>query len=218
MQNKNNNEEKKCWSKKSEKSKKPIRCGVIVPKQCVSAIIGRSGSVIKEIQTKTNTYIKIEKNKDLESQHVTITVQGDEMEYIMLAKCLINEKVENHKKIKTCKMIFLSNSQHAQISREAEYLQRVSGAKLSFISNLRKGMILFYNLCLVFLTNSLYYNLLHMLGDIKEQKLLIKGTTEEIEKATSEIEKIYLKKEDSNKTNYDNLDTSMSSMQINKLL
>lgn len=143
MQNKNDNEESKYWSKKSGKvvTRKPAKLEITVPKQCVSAIIGRSGSMIKDIQARTNTHVNIEKNTNLESQHVNIIIQGDEIECIMLAKCLINEKVENHKKIKTCKVMFLSNGQHAQISCKAECIQKASGAKLSFLSNSYKGML-----------------------------------------------------------------------------
>lgn len=54
-----------------------------------------------------------------------------------------------------------------------------------------------------------------MLGGKKEHKLLIKGTTEEIEKAISEIEKTYLKEDEDDKTIYDDPDTLMSSMQNN---
>lgn len=135
----------KYCSKKSKNaitSRKNSKLEITVPKQCIAAIIGKSGSEIKNIQAKTGTRIVVEKNKDLDCPYVKLMICGDEIECVMLAKCLIDEKVEIQQNIETRKMICLSNSQYDQLSREAEYIEKLSGAKLKFLNNHRKDISL----------------------------------------------------------------------------
>lgn len=127
-----------------------------VPKQFASAIIGRGGSVIRDIESKTGTHINMNTN-DIESPDTICIIRGNEMEGIRLAESMIKNILDNQPIIETYELFVpLEACGNFGILRRngniVQQIQRSSGAKLIIENNAHKteGMyyfnIFFYNL------------------------------------------------------------------------
>lgn len=131
------------------------RCTTVqykVPKQFAAAIIGRGGSVIKDIQDKTGTHITMNKD-DIESPDRICFIRGNEMEGIRLAESMIKNIIDNQPVIEIYELFVPYETCKKALRRNTvQQIQRSSGAKLIIESVADKSEsvchfnIFFYNL------------------------------------------------------------------------
>ena len=109
------------------------RCTTVqykVPKQFAAAIIGRGGSVIKDIQDKTGTHITMNKD-DIESPDRICFIRGNEMEGIRLAESMIKNIIDNQPVIEIYELFVPYETCKKALRRNTvQQIQRSSGAKL----------------------------------------------------------------------------------------
>lgn len=109
------------------------RCTTVqykVPKQFAAAIIGRGGSVIKDIQDKTGTHITMNKD-DIESPDRICFIRGNEMEGIRLAESMIKNIIDNQPVIEIYELFVPYEACRKVLKRNTvQQIQRSSGAKL----------------------------------------------------------------------------------------
>lgn len=113
------------------------RCTTVhykIPKQFASAVIGRGGSVIQNIQDKTGTHISMNSN-DIESSDRLCIIRGNEMEGIRLAESMIKNIIDNQPVIETYELFVPHEAcGNFGILRRTgdtvQQIQRSSGAKL----------------------------------------------------------------------------------------
>ncbi|XP_072767811.1 tudor and KH domain-containing protein homolog isoform X2 [Anoplolepis gracilipes] len=122
------------------------RCTTVeckVPKQYVSAIIGKGGSMIKNIQDKTGTHITMTDN-DIESSDRFCIIRGNEMEGIRLAESMIKNIIDNQPVIETYEMFvpYEVGGNFGILKKNGTTvleIQRSSGTKLIVESNIYKS-------------------------------------------------------------------------------
>lgn len=117
------------------------RCTTVqykVPKQFASAIIGRGGSVIRDIESKTGTHINMNTN-DIESPYAICIIRGNEMEGIRLAESIIKNILDNQPIIETYELFVpLEACGNLKRNGNIQQIQRSSGAKLIIENNVHK--------------------------------------------------------------------------------
>lgn len=138
-----------------------------VPKQYVSAVIGRGGSVIKSIQEKTSTHINMSKDDDIDSPYRFCIIQGKEIEDIRLAESMIKYIIDNQPIIETYELFVPYEAFGIMLKRNAnivQQIQRSSGAKLVLENGVLKSEAGW------------------------KKRIIIKGTAEQIASAVTQIE------------------------------
>lgn len=123
-----NNDNKKSRKIVTSKSQ-TVQCKI--PKQFVSAVIGRGGSVVNDIRDKTGTNIKM--NDDIESPDCICIIRGKDMESIRLAESMIKNIIDNQPVIETYEL-FVSYEAYWKIFNKnvVQMIQRTTGAKIIF--------------------------------------------------------------------------------------
>ncbi|XP_029163809.1 tudor and KH domain-containing protein homolog [Nylanderia fulva] len=137
-----------------------------VPKQYAAAVIGRGGSVIKDIQDKTGTHIHMNKD-DIDSPYRLCIIQGKEMEDIRLAESMIKNIIENQPIIETYELLVPYEACGIILRKSAntvQEIQRSSGAKLILETGAHKSEAGW------------------------KKRIVIKGTAEQIALAVTQIE------------------------------
>ncbi|XP_012227770.1 tudor and KH domain-containing protein homolog isoform X2 [Linepithema humile] len=156
------NDNTKKFSKIIRSERKEIR--LKVPKQFVSAVIGRGGSVINNIRTMTGTRISMD--DDIDCLNCTCTIQGNDMESILLAESLIKNIIDNQPIIETYEL-FVPHEACWRILKKnvVQVIIRTTGVKImidhSYVSKNEEK---------------------------KEKRIILKGTAEQIASAVTEIE------------------------------
>ncbi|XP_076164200.1 tudor and KH domain containing protein papi [Ptiloglossa arizonensis] len=144
---------------------KRISIEYVIPREFVPVVIGRGGSMIKDIQNKTGTQIYFNED-NVECPDRVCIIRGT-YEAIQLAKKMITSVIENQPIIETYEMYIPQKASRRIIGRGGEIIKKIrttSNAKLIIENN--------YN-C---------YN------PDAQTRIIIKGTTEQIAAALLQIE------------------------------
>ncbi|KAK1120863.1 hypothetical protein K0M31_011064 [Melipona bicolor] len=134
-----------------------------VPKQFVPAIIGRGGSMIKDIQNKTGTQLHFKDDIECPPDRICIIKGG--YEAVRLAEEMIKSIIQNHPIIETYEMFIPEKTCGKIIGKGGEIVQQIqtmSSAK-------------------VMIENTPYIN------PNSERKVVIKGTNKQIAAAIEQI-------------------------------
>ncbi|KAL2734423.1 tudor and KH domain-containing protein isoform X1 [Vespula squamosa] len=98
-----------CWYKDDDRTKNilhivqhKLKKDIKVKRKCVPALIGKAGSIIKDIQNKSETWINF-KDDDLQYSYRTCTIAGTK-EGIDLAEAMIQNIIADHALIETYEM------------------------------------------------------------------------------------------------------------------
>lgn len=130
-----NDDDRKKYDRKNQvatSKHKEVSIQFRIPEKYVSAVIGKSGTVIKNIEELTNTRIKMEKEDTLSSERVCY-VRSDNMENIHSAQNMIHGIIQNLPVIETYEL-FLPFEAAGKVFKKsngfAQEIQKSYGAKV----------------------------------------------------------------------------------------
>lgn len=102
-----------------------------IPKEFISVVIGRGGSVINDIQSKTGTYVKMQDDVQFPHLPYKCIIKGDNIESVRLAESLIKNIIDNRPIIETYELFVPQETCWRILKKNVvQMIQRTTGVKI----------------------------------------------------------------------------------------